>query len=358
MYNYRDIILFLNICRINNLKILNLISSSGMDKLLYLNEKSIDRIGIFTAAEKDKLKDKLNINIENYKHKLYQQGYEFLTILDINYPQNLKNIFNAPSIIYIKGKKIDRLNNSIAIVGTRKPTEYGRWVTKKIIKELKKYDLSIISGMALGIDYIAHREAIENDLCTAGILASSLDIVYPKTNIELYVDMENQILISEFPFTTEPIKRNFVMRNRIISGLSLGVLVIEAAENSGSLITANYAIEQNKGVFAIPGGIDSVYSKGTNNLIKNGAKIVQNAEDIVEELPFIKEVEKVLNISEREISNNEIKILEILSIKNTNINEIITLSNMDISECYASIMKLEMSGRIISLGNNFYGKVF
>lgn len=131
MYNYRDIILFLNICRINNLKILNLISSSGMDKLLYLNEKSIDRIGIFTAAEKDKLKDKLNINIENYKHKLYQQGYEFLTILDINYPQNLKNIFNAPSIIYIKGKKIDRLNNSIAIVGTRKPTEYGRWVTKK-----------------------------------------------------------------------------------------------------------------------------------------------------------------------------------------------------------------------------------
>lgn len=299
MYNYRRIILFLNIIRLDNKTILNIIKNGLLDKFIDLKMKNINRLYFLKSNDKQLIKDNIdNINLDYEIHKLSLLNINFCTIIDRNYPSRLKQIYDAPSILYYKGKEIEKYENNIAIVGTRKPTDYGLWATKNIVSQLKEYDINTVSGMAIGIDACCHKTSLDCNIPTVGVLASSLEIKYPKRNLEIYDRMKNEILVSEFPLNTRPLKRNFVFRNRIISGLSLGVLVVEAYEKSGSLITANYAIEQNREVFAIPGNINNEYSKGCNKLIKKGAKIIEDAKDIIEELKYIKEIQKITNIRE------------------------------------------------------------
>lgn len=214
-----------------------------------------------------------------------KKGIRIVGYHDPNYPDVLKEVDGAPVVLYMKGDYCREDRFGIAVVGSRKHTGYGEVVTRKISSELASSGFTIISGMARGIDTFSHESALAAGGRTIAVLGSGLDVYYPAENKGL---MEKIVLsgcaISEFPPGTMPNRENFPRRNRLISGLSLGVLVVEATSDSGSLITANYALEQNKEVFAVPGQITSRNSEGTNGLIKQGAKVVSVSEDIIEEL--------------------------------------------------------------------------
>lgn len=204
------------------------------------------------------------------------------------YPQQLKNIYNPPNKIYVLGNKEILKQSGIGIVGARRATEYGKKVAFKFSKELSANGINIISGLALGIDTYAHLGTLQLECKgkTIAVLGSGLDVIYPKQNIGLVKEILKRggCIISEYPLGTKTEKSHFPQRNRIISGLAKGVLVVEASEKSGSLITADLALEQGKDVFAVPGDIEKSTSIGTNHLIKQGAKLVTNYIDILEEI--------------------------------------------------------------------------
>lgn len=212
---------------------------------------------------------------------------KIITLMDEEYPLNLKTIADPPPVLYVKGelKKEDKF--SIAIVGSRQATLYGLECSQHFAKELAGLGFTIVSGFARGIDTWAHKGALQAKGRTIAVLGSGFNFIYPQENMALLEEiiLNGGAVISEFPCNSRPLSFNFPRRNRIISGLSLGVLVVEAAKKSGALITANLALEQNREVFCIPGRQDSFTSRGTNTLIKEGAKLVLDIEDILEELP-------------------------------------------------------------------------
>ena len=214
-----------------------------------------------------------------------QAGVEVIPLEDPSYPKALRNIYDSPSILYRRGA--DCLDGPcVAVVGSRKPTRYGTRMAGELAGGLARRGVTIVSGMAYGIDSAAHRGALEAGGKTVAVFGSGVDVVYPKTNRSLCSRIiENGAILSEYAMGTTPQGRHFPARNRIISGLSLGVVVVEAAERSGSLITAFLGLEQNREVFAVPGQADATYSRGTNWLIKQGAKLVQSVDDIMNELP-------------------------------------------------------------------------
>lgn len=214
-----------------------------------------------------------------------KQGVKFLTLRHTDFPKALLSITDPPPYLYVKGTICREDDNAIAIVGTRLPTPYGIAVAEKISREMAGLGVTIISGMARGIDSAAHRGAIAGKGRTIAVLGSGIDVAYPPENKKLYEDIiSNGAVVSEFPMGTPPLAANFPQRNRIISGLARGVLVAEASLKSGSLITARLALDYGRDVFALPGSITSSKSKGTNKLIKDGAKLVEDARDILEEL--------------------------------------------------------------------------
>ncbi|MBF0327787.1 MAG: DNA-protecting protein DprA [Nitrospirae bacterium] len=212
-------------------------------------------------------------------------GIAAITIEDKAYPEILKQIPDPPPVLFVKGALAEDDQYSVAIVGSRKMTGYGRTVAGQISSGLARCGLTVISGMARGIDTVAHTTALDVKGRTIAVLGCGLDRPYPPENLKLFERIqESGCVISEFPTGTPPLREHFPRRNRIISGLSLGVTVIEATTDSGSLITANMALDQNRDVFAIPGNITSKASEGTNRLIRKGATLVQKPEDIIEEL--------------------------------------------------------------------------
>lgn len=219
--------------------------------------------------------------IDKYK----KEQVHFLTIFDNEYPAYLSKIFDPPWVLYLKGKKTLLKSNCISVVGTRNPSQYGNAVIKKILPPLIKNNWTIVSGLANGIDTQAHEIAIKEKGNTIAILGSGVNQIYPTNNQSLASEMAiTQLLLSEFPPQRKAEKWHFPLRNRIISGLSKGTLIIEAKERSGSLITAEQALEQGRDVFAVPGSIFETRSQGTNRLIQQGAKIILTAEDIMEEI--------------------------------------------------------------------------
>ena len=225
-------------------------------------------------------------NIDNYIEYMKKYNIDIITILDEEYPENLRNIYDPPICIFIKGNKKILNNIGISIIGCRQCSNYGMNMAKHISCGLAKYNINIISGMAKGIDSYAHIGAIMAKGITIAVLGCGLDIIYPRENIKLYNDIleNNGAIISEYIIGTKPEKMNFPARNRIVSALSDGVLVVEARKRSGTLITVDFALEQGKDVYAIPGNINSPQSIGTNELIKDGAKCVTCASDIIEDL--------------------------------------------------------------------------
>ncbi|MBU1255727.1 DNA-processing protein DprA [Patescibacteria group bacterium] len=250
-----------------------------------LNE--FNQAGLSQSLIEQIKKQRLKINPDWEMERINKEKISLITIQDKKYPKLLKEIYAPPPLLYIKGTIEPKDDFSIGIVGTRKLSSYGREITPLITSDLSQAGLTIVSGLAKGIDTLAHQAAIKAEKRTIAVLGSSVDkkSIYPAVNRRLAEEIsQNGAVISEYPINTKPLAHYFPQRNRIISGLSLGILVIEAPEKSGALITAKDALEQNRDVFAIPGHILSNNSLGTNNLIKLGAKLVSNANDIIEEL--------------------------------------------------------------------------
>jgi DNA processing protein len=213
---------------------------------------------------------------------------EIIPFPDPRYPQRLKEIFDPPILLYARGRVEWLGSHQIAVVGTRRPTPYGRAVAQKLSRELARAGLTIVSGMARGIDTCAHQGALESGGATIAVLGNGVDVAYPRENRKLMDQIaERGLLLSEFSLSSTAFPQNFPIRNRIISGLAYAVLVVEGAQYSGSLITARLALEQGREVLAVPGNITSKPSWGPNLLIKDGAKLIQEASDVVEELPLV-----------------------------------------------------------------------
>ncbi|BBJ27520.1 DNA-processing protein DprA [Athalassotoga saccharophila] len=227
-------------------------------------------------------------DVRNEIKKCEDLGIELIPIEDERYPSSLAQIKDPPLLLYVKGKRMDALGKfAIAIVGSRMATSYGRNVAAKLSTELSRSGVVIVSGLAHGIDSVAHEEASKYGL-TIGVLGTGIDIVYPRSKDTVFQKvMENGCLVSEFPLGTMPAKWTFPKRNRIIAGLSMGIIVVEASTKSGSLITARLGLEEGREIFAVPGSIFSPTSEGTINLIKHGAKCVTSAEDVLEEFGYV-----------------------------------------------------------------------
>ena len=217
-------------------------------------------------------------------NRVYQKGYQLVTLLDPDYPPLLREIPDPPPYLYVYGN-LEGTQNIIAMVGSRHATGYGLTTTRRLSEDLARLGITVVSGMARGIDTAAHEGALMGQGKTIAVLGCGLDRVYPAENEKLYHRIgETGAVVSEFALGAKPEAHHFPMRNRIISGMSLGTVVVEASRKSGSLITARLAVEQNREVFAVPGSVQSFKSTGTHTLIKQGAKLVEHAQDIVEEL--------------------------------------------------------------------------
>ncbi|MCP3926654.1 MAG: DNA-protecting protein DprA [Desulfobacterales bacterium] len=272
-----------------------------------------------------------------------------------NYPTLLKEIPDPPPFIYVKGS-LDKKSKNIAIVGSRNASSYGLSNSEKMAKDLTTIGFQIVSGMARGVDTRAHLGALSAKGKTVAVLGSGLLNIYPKENKKLFDQItENGAVISEYPLNMDPLPRNFPVRNRIISGISLGTVVIEAALKSGSLITARLAAEQNREVFAVPGNILSFKSSGTHSLIKQGAKLVENFNDILEEIPVsLIKIEDIEIKKNPDLENEQLNIYNLLDIYPIHIDEIIRKTSINPGKLSGILFKLELSGHIKQEAGNYF----
>lgn len=223
--------------------------------------------------------------VEGELSLLEKTGGKVVTLKDGDYPTRLKDIYDPPALLYLRGELRIEDELAVAIVGSRKTSAYGREVTEKIGEDLARHGVTVVSGMARGIDSVAHKGALQGGGRTIAVLGCGVDVIYPPENRNLFYQIiERGAILSEFPMGSPPEGGHFPRRNRIISGLSIGVVIVQASAESGSLITAGYALEQGREVFAVPGNVGAEGSRGTNQLIKEGAKLVESSEDILEEI--------------------------------------------------------------------------
>lgn len=295
--------------------------------------------------------------VKEQQEILEKSPFEIITIFDKKYPKNLYNIYDPPPVLYLHGEYKDMDHDAVAFVGTRKCTKYGKQVTESLVKELVKMNITIVSGFARGIDTAAHKAAIDNGGRTIAVLGNGIDKVYPPENRELRRELvKNGVYCSEFPLGTKPDATNFPRRNRIISGLSLGTVVVEAGQKSGALLTSNYSINQNRETFAIPGKITSRASVGTNQLIQAGAKPVLSADDILEEIESLRkypEQERQLKI-EFNFTSDEQEIYNKLSFEPIHIDSLAEKAGIDTHQVLSTLLSLELKGA----AKQFSGKMF
>jgi len=286
---------------------------------------------------------------------------EIITFFDTDYPEILRNIYLPPLILFCKGEFSKADENSLAIVGTRNPTQYGKTQTERFASELVNNSIVIISGLARGVDSIAHSTAIKQNGRTVAIIGSGLDVIYPPENKKLFEDIASTgMVISEFDFGTKPDAQNFPKRNRIISGLTLGTLVIESDINGGAMQTANYAFDQNREVFAIPGNLNVKQSEGTNWLIQGGkAKLVKNPDDILLELKLklIPEIGKNIPQPKPDMNLFEEKIYNTLNDQAKHIDEIAALTGLSISDCLVNLLSLEFKNAVRQLPGKKFERI-
>jgi DNA processing protein len=288
-----------------------------------------------------------------------------LTFVDADYPPLLRWIAEPPPVLYVRGTLQPAHEFAVAVVGSRKPSPYGKMVAQRFSTALAQQGYTVISGLARGIDRVAHDSALQAGGQTLAVLGSGMNVIYPPENRRLFEQIcVNGAVMSEFPFNTKPDRWNFPRRNRIISGLALGTLVVEATIRSGSLHTARHALEQGREVFAIPGRIDAPGSQGTNQLIKQGAKLVETLDDIVEEFPEIvrrsaqryrspendmRSVQTALDLSA-----HEAQVLALIPSEETHVDAIIQTSQLPAHVVMSILVTLELRGLV----RQFPGKLF
>jgi len=291
------------------------------------------------------------VSLEAEMEKLDRYGVKVLTWHDPDYPSRLKEIYDYPPLLYIRGSLLPEDEWCLAVVGTRRATVYGRQVTEEIVADLARSKITIVSGLAKGIDSIAHHSALEAGGRSIAIFACGLDIVYPSENADLARRiMQQGALISEYPLGTRPKADNFPRRNRIMSGLSLGVLVAEAGETSGAMITAHLALEQNREVFAIPGSILSPASRGANHLIQEGAKLVRDYTDILEELNLTAVAHQIEMKEVIPPSDTEALLLKQLGAEPIHIDEVCRSSGLPTSTVSSTLAMMELKGLVKQVG--------
>ncbi len=321
--------------------------------------EELKNLGLSDKISKDFLDYRKNFDIKKYFDELENLKINYLTKSDEEYPENLRGLVDAPLVLYFRGciKKTDR--NSLAIVGSRKVTSYGREVAMKLTSELVSYGITIVSGLAYGVDTIAHKVCIDAGGRTLAVLASGLDMITPRGNLWLSNEIieSGGALISEKPLGHNVFRVDFPERNRIISGLSKGVLVIEGTKNSGALYTASHAAEQGKQVFAVPGPITSVLSEAPHYLIQNGAKLVTSSKDILSELGLeaqvnYEQMEEVLPQGEEEL-----KIISILEAEPLHIDEIVRMSSLPSDVVLSKLTIMEIKGMVRNIGGGVYKKL-
>ncbi len=293
----------------------------------------------------------LERSVEREYQMTHRRNVRVLTIEDPQYPFLLKSIYDPPPVIYYKGTFLDERSVPLAVVGTRKASSYGRMVAEKLCAALSEMGVCIISGMARGIDTIAHKSALKLGNPTVAVFGCGLEYTYPPESGSLRRQIEEQgAVISEFPMSTKPDRNNFPARNRVISGLSHGTLVVEAGEKSGALITAQFALEQGWEVFAVPGNIYSSESRGTHALIKMGAKLTDSPEAMVEELSdsvleLLKE-RKNRVLESIELNSKEEHLMSLMSVQEQHIDRVIENSYLSPAEVSATLVTLELKGVI------------
>lgn len=321
--------------------------------------KNIDGLSVKKAENFLRYRDK--VDIDNTFTEVETRGINFLTYTDDRYPQMLKQITNPPAVLYYKGKLFDcNLDKTLAVVGSRRASTNGREDLRKIISGLSNTDICIISGLAAGIDTVAHTSAIENNLKTIGVIASGFDYTYPASNKTLYQNIENGYgaVISEYYPTFGPVKFRFPQRNRIVSGLSYGTLVVEASLKSGALITANLTLEQGRELMCVPGLISNPNTQGIYKLLKNGATLVTESDDILNALNWeIKDSMPSGQLVLPMLTSEEDLIFKNLEIEEKCVDELLTLTGLRFDDLLMNLTTMELKGIIKQCDGDRYKRV-
>lgn len=285
--------------------------------------------------------------------KVERLGAWIVTLADAHYPSNLRKLPDTPPVLYVRGSLQAEDERALSIVGTRKSSTYGRDAAHHFAKQLAEYGVTIVSGLAHGIDSTAHRGALDGKGRTIAVLGCGIDRIYPTGNQKLAQDIiQSGALISEFPIGVPPESRNFPRRNRVISGLSLGVLVVEAPEKSGAMITASMAAEQGREVFAVPGNIFSQSSGGTNRLIQDGAKLVMDVADILDEFNIVHNAVQTRAATEKiaPASGNEARVMEFLSADPIHVDDLVRMTSLPVATVSSTLTILELKGLARAVG--------
>ena len=295
------------------------------------------------------------ISLDDEMEKLARYGVKVFTYNDEAYPSRLKEIYDYPPLLYVRGELLPQDEWCLAVVGTRRATVYGRQVTEEMVADLAQSKITVVSGLAKGIDTVAHQAALDAGGRSLAVFACGLDTVYPGENADLARKvMQQGALITEYPLGTRPRAENFPRRNRIMSGLSMGVLIVEADETSGAMITAQFALEQNREVFAVPGSILSPASRGTNHLIQEGAKLVRDYTDILEELNLMTIARQIEMKEMLPASDTESLLLKHLSPEPTHIDEVCRSSGLPVATVSSTLAMMELKGLIKQMGSMSY----
>ncbi len=305
---------------------------------------------------------KLRIDPDAELDRVAKAGITALTWHDDGFPARLKEIYDVPPVLYIRGELSPDDERSIAVVGTRKPSAYGREAAYNLSQDMAKSGVTVVSGLALGIDGVAHQAALDAGCRTLAVMGSGVDVIYPWSHDRLARQIvENGALISEHPPGTRPTAQHFPRRNRIMSGMTLGTVVIEAGEKSGALLTAHHALEQNREVFAVPGNVFSPTSLGANRLIRDSAaKLVVDYRDVLEELNLSyvgeqgEQIEMAAHFPEDE---NEAALLGFVTFDPVHIDEVVRTSGMDISLVSGALAMMELKGVVRQVGGMNYIRI-
>ena len=330
----------------------------NIEQAFYANDLSaIEGLSVAKAEKFMRLRDK--VDPDKAFEAVQSRGINYLTFDDDRYPQMLRNIYDAPAVLYYKGDLFDcNLDRTLAVVGSRRATSYAKDALSKIISELIDTDICVVSGLASGIDTIAHTSSINNNLKTIGVIASGFDFTYPTANKDLYRKIEEGCgaVVSEYYPTFQPLQFRFPQRNRIVSGLSYGTLVAEASLKSGALITANLTLEQGRELMCIPGLITNPNTQGIYKLLKNGATLVTCADDILSALGWEVKLEQK-TLFDLDLSNDEKLIYEALEIEDKCFDELQAFTRLSVDNLLMYLTTMELKGIITQVDGDRYRKI-